>query len=203
MCCTNGYSYSLCLKGIFGEYLNVYDSHSFQNSWSENLRFVRIFLRDWIIVIAGWAHLSHWPQLLWGNTCPYEYARRCQCKVELLNSGGWLSYCLTLLKWAIAILTWLFINFSSSLINSWVVVGKNARIKTETAASDLSFDQQCRHCEKVVMFLLLYLNLNLIQFDCWIKILNNMDYPQIGLDGIRRSTSPRWECMWVGHPIGI
>ncbi|XP_072068598.1 beta carbonic anhydrase 5, chloroplastic isoform X4 [Arachis hypogaea] len=37
---------------------------------------------------------------------------------------------------------------SSSFINSWVVVGKNARIKTEAAASQLNFDQQCSHCEK-------------------------------------------------------
>lgn len=37
---------------------------------------------------------------------------------------------------------------SSSFIKSWVRVGKNARISTEDAASNLSFDQQCRHCEK-------------------------------------------------------
>ncbi|XP_072089554.1 beta carbonic anhydrase 5, chloroplastic isoform X3 [Arachis hypogaea] len=46
---------------------------------------------------------------------------------------------------------WIFIYFSSSsssFINSWVVVGKNARIKTEAAASQLNFDQQCSHCEK-------------------------------------------------------
>ncbi|KAF5444215.1 hypothetical protein F2P56_036705 [Juglans regia] len=37
---------------------------------------------------------------------------------------------------------------SSSFIRSWVVVGKNARLITKSAASNLSFDQQCRHCEK-------------------------------------------------------
>ncbi|MED6106563.1 Beta carbonic anhydrase 5, chloroplastic [Stylosanthes scabra] len=36
----------------------------------------------------------------------------------------------------------------SSFINSWVVVGKNAKIKTKAAASQLDFDQQCKHCEK-------------------------------------------------------
>ncbi|XP_028112509.1 beta carbonic anhydrase 5, chloroplastic-like isoform X4 [Camellia sinensis] len=37
---------------------------------------------------------------------------------------------------------------SSSFIRSWVVVGKNARLSTKAVASNLSFDQQCRHCEK-------------------------------------------------------
>ncbi|KAE8009254.1 hypothetical protein FH972_005703 [Carpinus fangiana] len=37
---------------------------------------------------------------------------------------------------------------SSSFIRSWVVVGKNASLITKSAASNLSFDQQCRHCEK-------------------------------------------------------
>ncbi|KAB1217542.1 Carbonic anhydrase, chloroplastic [Morella rubra] len=37
---------------------------------------------------------------------------------------------------------------SSSFIRSWVVVGKNARLITKSAASNLSFDQQCKHCEK-------------------------------------------------------
>lgn len=37
---------------------------------------------------------------------------------------------------------------NASFIKSWVVVGKNARIKTEAAASSLNFDQKCRHCEK-------------------------------------------------------
>ncbi|KAL6545813.1 hypothetical protein OROGR_009687 [Orobanche gracilis] len=37
---------------------------------------------------------------------------------------------------------------SSSFIRSWVVVGESARSKTKADASDLSFDQQCRHCEK-------------------------------------------------------
>ncbi|KAJ7968299.1 Carbonic anhydrase [Quillaja saponaria] len=37
---------------------------------------------------------------------------------------------------------------SSSFIRNWVVIGKNARIRTEAAASNLCFDQQCRHCEK-------------------------------------------------------
>ncbi|KAK3414115.1 hypothetical protein EUGRSUZ_I02623 [Eucalyptus grandis] len=37
---------------------------------------------------------------------------------------------------------------SSSFIRNWVIVGKNARLSTKEAASHLSFDQQCRHCEK-------------------------------------------------------
>ncbi|KAJ1434908.1 Carbonic anhydrase [Sesbania bispinosa] len=37
---------------------------------------------------------------------------------------------------------------NSSFIKNWVVVGKNARVKTEAAASNLSFDEKCRHCEK-------------------------------------------------------
>ncbi|KAK2983162.1 hypothetical protein RJ640_018507 [Escallonia rubra] len=37
---------------------------------------------------------------------------------------------------------------SSSFIKNWVVVGKNAKFSTKAAVSDLSFDQQCRHCEK-------------------------------------------------------
>ncbi|KAF3975171.1 hypothetical protein CMV_001557 [Castanea mollissima] len=37
---------------------------------------------------------------------------------------------------------------SSSFIRSWVIVGKNARLNTKSAASHLGFDQQCRHCEK-------------------------------------------------------
>ncbi|KAK7302571.1 hypothetical protein RJT34_13463 [Clitoria ternatea] len=35
-----------------------------------------------------------------------------------------------------------------SLLKSWVVVGKNARTKAKDAASNLSFDEQCMHCEK-------------------------------------------------------
>ncbi|XAR72402.1 Carbonate dehydratase [Bertholletia excelsa] len=37
---------------------------------------------------------------------------------------------------------------SSSFIQSWVIVGKNARVRTKAAASNVNFDQQCRHCEK-------------------------------------------------------
>ncbi|XWS54560.1 hypothetical protein CRYUN_Cryun10bG0099600 [Craigia yunnanensis] len=37
---------------------------------------------------------------------------------------------------------------SSSFIRSWVIVGKNAKLSTKAAASNLSFDQQCTHCEK-------------------------------------------------------
>ncbi|KAL6520266.1 hypothetical protein OROMI_032446 [Orobanche minor] len=37
---------------------------------------------------------------------------------------------------------------SSCFIRNFVAVGKNARISTKAAASNLSFDQQCRHCEK-------------------------------------------------------
>ncbi|KAL7157089.1 hypothetical protein ABFS83_02G054400 [Erythranthe nasuta] len=37
---------------------------------------------------------------------------------------------------------------SSSFIRSWVVVGSPAKSKTKAAASNLNFDQQCKHCEK-------------------------------------------------------
>ncbi|XVE49486.1 hypothetical protein DITRI_Ditri01bG0086100 [Diplodiscus trichospermus] len=37
---------------------------------------------------------------------------------------------------------------SSSFIRNWVIVGKNAKQSTKAAASNLSFDQQCTHCEK-------------------------------------------------------
>ncbi|EEF39738.1 beta carbonic anhydrase 5, chloroplastic [Ricinus communis] len=37
---------------------------------------------------------------------------------------------------------------TSSFIGSWVAVGMNARVRTKGAASNLSFDRQCRHCEK-------------------------------------------------------
>ncbi|XP_060201959.1 beta carbonic anhydrase 5, chloroplastic-like [Lycium barbarum] len=37
---------------------------------------------------------------------------------------------------------------SSSFIRSWVIVGKSARTSTKAIASSLSFDQQCKHCEK-------------------------------------------------------
>ncbi|XP_010254502.1 PREDICTED: beta carbonic anhydrase 5, chloroplastic-like isoform X2 [Nelumbo nucifera] len=36
----------------------------------------------------------------------------------------------------------------SSFIRNWVVVGKKARLSTKAVAANLSFDQQCRHCEK-------------------------------------------------------
>ncbi|XP_057250505.1 uncharacterized protein LOC125491596 isoform X2 [Beta vulgaris subsp. vulgaris] len=39
---------------------------------------------------------------------------------------------------------------SRRCIRSWVIVGKNARISTKSVASNLSFDQQCRHCEKII-----------------------------------------------------
>lgn len=37
---------------------------------------------------------------------------------------------------------------SSSFIWNWVIVGKSARTSTKAVASNLSFDQQCKHCEK-------------------------------------------------------
>lgn len=36
----------------------------------------------------------------------------------------------------------------SSFIRNWVINGKDAKISTKAAASHLSFDQQCSHCEK-------------------------------------------------------
>ncbi|KAJ8532926.1 hypothetical protein K7X08_015815 [Anisodus acutangulus] len=37
---------------------------------------------------------------------------------------------------------------NSSFIRNWVIVGKSARTSTKVVASNLSFDQQCKHCEK-------------------------------------------------------
>ncbi|KAJ8537776.1 hypothetical protein K7X08_014316 [Anisodus acutangulus] len=37
---------------------------------------------------------------------------------------------------------------NSSFIRNWVIVGKSARTSTKAVASNLSFDQQCKHCEK-------------------------------------------------------
>lgn len=39
-----------------------------------------------------------------------------------------------------------------SFIRSWVLVGKNAKLNTKAAAHNLSFDHQCKHCEKVIQF---------------------------------------------------
>ncbi|XWS23979.1 hypothetical protein CRYUN_Cryun28dG0061900 [Craigia yunnanensis] len=39
-------------------------------------------------------------------------------------------------------------NGGSSFIKSWVTNGKVAKLRTEAAANHLSFDQQCRLCEK-------------------------------------------------------
>ncbi|XP_024168086.1 beta carbonic anhydrase 5, chloroplastic isoform X3 [Rosa chinensis] len=39
-------------------------------------------------------------------------------------------------------------EIDKSFIQSWVVNGKDARLWTKAAASKLSFDQQCKHCEK-------------------------------------------------------
>lgn len=37
---------------------------------------------------------------------------------------------------------------TTGFIKSWVVNGKNAKVKTKAAASNLDFDSQCKHCEK-------------------------------------------------------
>ncbi|KAJ9552111.1 hypothetical protein OSB04_016156 [Centaurea solstitialis] len=42
---------------------------------------------------------------------------------------------------------------SSSFIKNWVVVGKAAKSSTKATTSNLSFDQQCKHCEKVRMII--------------------------------------------------
>ncbi|KAK7412165.1 hypothetical protein VNO78_03614 [Psophocarpus tetragonolobus] len=39
-------------------------------------------------------------------------------------------------------------DIENSFIKSWVVGGKNAKKKAKAAASNLSFDDQCQHCEK-------------------------------------------------------
>lgn len=54
---------------------------------------------------------------------------------------------------------------SSSFIQSWVVVGKNAKLRAKATASKLSFDQQCRNCEKESINCSL---LNLLTYP-WIK----------------------------------
>ncbi|KAF5202815.1 Ap-1 complex subunit mu-2 [Thalictrum thalictroides] len=37
---------------------------------------------------------------------------------------------------------------SSSFIKPWVLIGKRASLSSKAAAANLSFEQQCRHCEK-------------------------------------------------------
>lgn len=39
----------------------------------------------------------------------------------------------------------------SSLTHSWVINAKVAKLRTKAVAPHLSFDQQCRHCEKVLL----------------------------------------------------
>ncbi|URE28580.1 carbonic anhydrase [Musa troglodytarum] len=39
-------------------------------------------------------------------------------------------------------------NADSSFIKDWVSIGKSARLSTKAAAGNLSFEMQCRHCEK-------------------------------------------------------
>ncbi|KAK1405383.1 hypothetical protein POM88_004988 [Heracleum sosnowskyi] len=41
---------------------------------------------------------------------------------------------------------------SRSFIRSWVVTVKNAKVNTKAAASNLSFDLQCRHWEKPLVY---------------------------------------------------
>ncbi|XVF39629.1 hypothetical protein PTKIN_Ptkin01aG0049000 [Pterospermum kingtungense] len=53
----------------------------------------------------------------------------------------------------------------SSFIKSWVTNGKVAKLRTEAAANHLSFDQQCRLCEKESINISL---LNLLTYP-WIK----------------------------------
>ncbi|PIA46461.1 hypothetical protein AQUCO_01500182v1 [Aquilegia coerulea] len=38
----------------------------------------------------------------------------------------------------------------SSFIKPWVLIGKKASLSTKAAAANLSFEQQCTHCEKVL-----------------------------------------------------
>ncbi|KAI3862880.1 hypothetical protein MKW92_021465 [Papaver armeniacum] len=40
---------------------------------------------------------------------------------------------------------------SSVFIKDWVINGKQARTSTKAVAANLSFEQQCRHCEKLPM----------------------------------------------------
>ncbi|MBA0837117.1 hypothetical protein Goarm_009297, partial [Gossypium armourianum] len=54
---------------------------------------------------------------------------------------------------------------SSSFIKTWVTNGKNAKLTTESAANHLSFDQQCRLCEKESINMSL---MNLLTYP-WIK----------------------------------
>lgn len=54
---------------------------------------------------------------------------------------------------------------SSSFLHNWVVFGKTARANTKAIASKLSFDDQCRHCEKESLHHSL---LNLLTYP-WIK----------------------------------
>ncbi|XP_065881083.1 beta carbonic anhydrase 5, chloroplastic-like isoform X2 [Euphorbia lathyris] len=56
-------------------------------------------------------------------------------------------------------------NNSSSFVEKWVGTAEVARLRTEAQASHLSFDQQCKHCEKEAINLSLH---NLLSYP-WIK----------------------------------
>ncbi|XP_068636958.1 beta carbonic anhydrase 5, chloroplastic-like [Aristolochia californica] len=40
------------------------------------------------------------------------------------------------------------VDSNGNFIKDWVVIGKNAKLYTKSIAEKLSFDHQCRHCEK-------------------------------------------------------
>lgn len=45
-----------------------------------------------------------------------------------------------------------FFPVNSSFIQNWVITGKKAKESTKAVASNLHFDHQCQHCEKVMFF---------------------------------------------------
>lgn len=49
----------------------------------------------------------------------------------------------------------LLIYWCRSFIKNWVSIGKSARLSTKAAAGNLSFEMQCKHCEKVIFFLII------------------------------------------------
>lgn len=132
------------------------------------VRFVLV-VNERQLFLIGWEHLSNWPQLLRGYTRPYGHGRWWHYRV--LNSSHSCSFsifskCVLYIRFSLE-----YFHFLCSFIKSWVVNAKNAKVKTKAVTSNLDFDDQCKHCEKVIFYVL--------RFECviWmLKVSKKVDY---------------------------
>lgn len=123
------------------------NSHPFHNK--SYISLLSMSISKFEFFYAGWKYSNHWTQLLWGNSCPYGHGRRSRLQVWLRQ----MRFC-CLDEWASSLLiSHLVTPLFSSFIKSWVVIGKEAKLRAKATASKLCFDQQCSHCEKVLLFL--------------------------------------------------